>query len=77
MDLTPQKEGILGKKIAWGRVGWTKAKKGKMDAQKKKAGIIPRTWTSHTEMLALGWKVVAVRIRRITVAEIETLKRSF
>ena len=33
-DLRPQKEGILGKKIACGRVGWTGAKKGKKGAQK-------------------------------------------
>ena len=35
VDLRSQKEGILGKKIAWGRVGWTGQKKGKKDAQKK------------------------------------------
>ena len=35
MDLRSQKEGILGKKIAWGRVGWTGQKKGKKDVQKK------------------------------------------
>ena len=27
VDLRSQKEGILGKKIAWGRVGWTRQKK--------------------------------------------------
>ena len=35
VDLRSQKEGIWGKKIAWGRVGWRGQKKGKKDAQKK------------------------------------------
>ena len=35
VDLRFQKEGILGKKIGWGRVGWTRQKKGKKDAQEK------------------------------------------
>ena len=39
VDLRSQKEGILGKKIAWGRVGWAGQKKGKKDAPKK-GGII-------------------------------------
>ena len=34
-DLRSQKEGIWGKKIAWGRVGRTGQKKGKKDAQKQ------------------------------------------
>ena len=35
VDLRSQKGRILGKKIAWGRVGRTGQKKGKKDAQKK------------------------------------------
>ena len=35
VDLRSQKEKILGKKIAWERVGWTRQKKRKKDAQKK------------------------------------------
>ena len=34
VDLRSQKKGILGKKIAWGTVGW-RGQKGKKDAQKK------------------------------------------
>ena len=34
-----QKDGVSGKKNAWGGVGWTGRKKGKKDAQKK-VGII-------------------------------------
>ena len=35
VDLRSQKEGISGKKLTWGRAGWTGQKEGKKDAQKK------------------------------------------
>ena len=35
VDLRSQKEGLLWRKIAWGRVGRTGQKKGQKDAQKK------------------------------------------
>ena len=35
VDLRSQKEGILGKKIGWGRVGWTWQKKEKRMRKKK------------------------------------------
>ena len=43
VDLRSQKEGILGKRIAWGRVGWTEQKKRKKDAHilaKESNGIL-------------------------------------
>ena len=59
VDLRSQKEGILGKKIAWGRVGWTGQKKEKRMRKKRweTGNAKLSTTTAREQNRALGPQV--------------------